>query len=97
MLSTEKLTGFADEASRDIDKQIEATKALGWSAISTRMIGSANIHDMPEDEFQAAADKLDAAGIAVPEFGSAIGNWGKKIDSDFSITLAEIDRAIPRM
>lgn len=97
MLSKEKLTGFADEASRDIDKQIAATKALGWSAISTRMIGNANIHDMPEHEFAAAAEKLDAAGITVPEFGSAIGNWGKKIDSDFSITLEEIDRAIPRM
>ncbi|MFD2256794.1 sugar phosphate isomerase/epimerase family protein [Luteolibacter algae] len=97
MLSTQKLTGFADEASRDLDKQIEATKALGWSAISCRMIGSNNIHDMPEAEFQAAADKLDAAGIHVPEFGSAIGNWAKKIDSDFAITVGEISRAIPRM
>ncbi len=97
MLSIDKLTGFADEASRDLDKQIQATKELGWSAISTRMIGSSNIHDMPEDEFQTAADKLDEADIQVPEFGSAIGNWGKKIDSDFSITVAEIDRAIPRM
>ena len=97
MLSTEKLTGFADEASRDIDLQIRATKDLGWAAISTRMVGNANIHDMPEEDFLAAADKLAAAGIIVPEFGSAIGNWGKKISSDFSITLAEIERAIPRM
>ncbi len=97
MLSTEKLTGFADEASRDIHKQIQATKDLGWSAISTRMVGNANIHDMAEDDFSAAADALDAAGITVPEFGSAIGNWGKKIDSDFAISLAEIERAIPRM
>ena len=97
MLSIEKLTGFADEASRDIDLQIRATKDLGWAAISTRMVGNANIHDMPEEDFRAAADKLAAAGIIVPEFGSAIGNWGKKISSDFSITLAEIERAIPRM
>ncbi len=97
MLSTEKLTGFADEASRDIHKQIAATKALGWSAISTRMVGNSNIHDMPEEDFAATADALDAAGITVPEFGSAIGNWGKKISSDFDITLAEIERAIPRM
>ncbi len=61
------------------------------------MVGNANIHDMPEDEFAAAADALDEAGITVPEFGSAIGNWGKKISSDFDITLAEIERAIPRM
>jgi hypothetical protein len=49
---------------------------------------------MPEEDFLAAADNLDAAGITVPEFGSAIGNWGKKISSDFSITIAEIDRAM---
>lgn len=97
MLSTERLTGFADEASRDIDLQIRATKDLGWSAISTRMVGNMNIHDMPEEDFLAAAAKLDASGITVPEFGSAIGNWGKKISSDFAITLAEIARAIPRM
>lgn len=94
---TQKLTGFADEASRDLEKQIAATKELGWSCISARMIGGANIHELPEDEFHRVADRLDEAGIHVPEFGSLIANWGKKIDSDFSITLAEIERAIPRM
>lgn len=92
-----RLTGFADEASRDLEKQIQATKELGWSAISARMIGSANIHELPEDEFANVADRLDEAEISIPEFGSLIANWGKKIDSDFAITLAEIDRAIPRM
>lgn len=94
---TEKFTGFADEASRDIDLQIAATKELGWNAISLRVVGAANIHDISEAEFIAVADKLDNAGIVVPEFGSAIGNWAKSIESDFSITLAEVDRAIPRM
>ncbi|MFC7335611.1 sugar phosphate isomerase/epimerase family protein [Haloferula chungangensis] len=92
-----KLTGFADEASRDLDKQIAATKDIGWSAISARMVGDKNLHEVPEAEFNDIADRLDAAGIIVPEFGSLIGNWAKKIDSDFDITLAEIERAIPRM
>jgi sugar phosphate isomerase/epimerase len=92
-----KLTGFADEASRDLEKQIAATKELGWSAISARMVGSHNLHELPEPEFQQVADRLDEAGIHIPEFGSLIGNWGKKIDSDFAITLAEVGRAIPRM
>ncbi|MEM1085274.1 MAG: sugar phosphate isomerase/epimerase [Verrucomicrobiota bacterium] len=92
-----KLTGFADEASRDLDQQIAATKAIGWSAISARMVGDHNLHEAPEAEFNDIADRLDAAGIAIPEFGSLIGNWAKKIDSDFDITLGEIDRAIPRM
>jgi sugar phosphate isomerase/epimerase len=96
-MTTPKLTGFADEASRDLDKQIAATKAIGWSAISARMIGEHNLHEMPEAEFALAAGRLEDAGIQVPELGSLIGNWGKSIDSDFAITLAEIDRAIPRM
>jgi len=94
---TSKLTGFADEASRDLDKQIQATKDIGWTNISARMIGGANIHELPEDEFEKVANRLDEAGIHIPEFGSLIANWGKKIDSDFAITLAEIERAIPRM
>lgn len=92
-----KLTGFADEASRDLEKQIQATKELGWSNISARMVGSSNLHELPEAEFEKVADRLDEAGIHIPEFGSQIANWGKKIDSDFAITLAEVHRAIPRM
>jgi len=92
-----QLTGFADEASRDLEKQISATHEIGWSAISARMVGNANLHEVPEDEFHRIADRLDDAGIRIVEFGSLIANWGKKIDSDFGITLAEIERAIPRM
>ena len=94
---TDKLTGFADEASRDLHKQIQATRDIGWSALSARMVGDKNIHELPQDEFDQVADSLDEAGISVPEFGSLIANWGKKITSDFDVTLAEIDRAIPRM
>lgn len=91
------LTGFADEASRDLDQQIAATKDIGWSAISARMVGEHNLHELPEAEFEQVAGRLKDAGIQVPELGSLIGNWAKSIDSDFAITLAEIDRAIPRM
>ncbi len=95
--STDKFTGFADEASRDIEKQIQATKDLGWANISARMVGSANIHDLPEDEFNRIADRLDEAGVKIPEFGSLLGSWGKKIGSDWNVTVGEIDRCIPRM
>lgn len=94
---TSKFTGFADEASRDLEKQIQATKDIGWTNISARMVGNANLHDLPEAEFEKIADRLDEAGIHIPEFGSLLGSWGKKIDSDFGVTLAEIERAIPQM
>jgi sugar phosphate isomerase/epimerase len=91
------LTGFADEASQDLERQIEATKFLGWNAIESRCVGGVNIHDLPEDEFNRVADRLDEAGVSVNCFGSAIANWAKSIHDDFDITLKEIDRAIPRM
>lgn len=91
------LTGFADEAAQDLATQIKATKELGWNAISARGVNGQSIHEMSDEDFNKVADELDAAEIRIPEIGSLIGNWGKKIDSDFDITLGEIDRAIPRM
>ena len=91
------LTGFADEAAQDLATQIKATKEIGWTRISARGVNGANLHELPDDEFDKVACQLDDSGITIPEFGSLIGNWGKKITSDFDITLAEIERAIPRM
>ncbi len=58
-------TGFADEAGDGIETQIEATKALGWSAIEARKIDGAMIHDMPDAAFDVACGKLRDAGVAV--------------------------------
>ncbi len=96
------LTGFADEASPDIDLQIRATKALGWSNIEMRnvSVGGAkpqNLHDVPDADFERIAERLAAAGVRVNCFGSTIGNWAKSILDPFDITLAEVERAIPRM
>lgn len=91
------LTGFTDEAGQDLDTQIKATKELGWKHISLRMIDGVNVHDLPMDTFNSVAERLDSEGIRVIEFGSLIGNWGKSVHSDFAITIAEVERAIPRM
>lgn len=91
------LTGFADEAAQDLAGQIKATQELGWNAIESRSIDGANIHDMPEAAFEAACEQLDEAGIYINCFGSTIANWGKNIEDPFDITMAEVERAIPRM
>ena len=92
-----KLTGFADEAAPDLATQIKATKELGWQYISARGIDGKNIHDLSEPEFDTACGQLEDAGIRIAEFGSLIGSWSKRIDSDFKITLDEVERCIPRM
>ena len=91
------LTGFADEASQNLDEQIKATKELGWNSIESRNIGGKNIHDLSEEDFEKVVEKLESAGVYINCFGSAIANWAKNINDSFDITLAEVERAIPRM
>jgi len=91
------LTGFADEAGKDIATQIRATKELGWRYIESRGIDGKNIHDLSDAEFDCVADALAEAGVKINCFGSAIANWGKAIDQPFDSSLDETRRAIPRM
>ena len=37
------------------------------------------------------------AGVKINCFGSAVANWGKRIDESFDTSLEEAKRAIPRM
>lgn len=91
------LTGFADEAGKDLATQIRATKELGWRWIESRGIGGANIHDLDEAAFERVVDQLAEAGVGVNCFGSTIANWGCSVLDDFSLTLERVERAIPRM
>ena len=91
------LTGFADEAAKDLDGQIRAIKELGWSNIESRNIDGVNIHDLDDKAFDIACGKLADAGIKINCFGSAIANWAKSIEKPFDEDLAATKRAIPRM
>lgn len=91
------LTGFADEAAQDLATQIKATKELGWNAIESRNINGKNIHDISEEDFEKTVQLLEKEQVYINCFGSAIANWAKNIKDDFSITLEEVERAIPRM
>lgn len=92
-----KLSGFTDEAARDLAGQIKVTRELGWSYLSLRMVDGVSIHDLPEVAFEQVCEQIEAAGLQVAEFGTLIGSWSKNIDSDWKITLQEVDRCIPRM
>ena len=58
-------TGFADEAAKNLDQQIAATKKLGWSCIESRAIDGVNIHDLSDEAFDVAAGQLEDADIRV--------------------------------
>lgn len=91
------LSGFTDEAGKDLETQIKAIQTLGWKHLSARTINGTNIHELPKADFEHAANRLEEAGIQVLEIGSLIGNWAKPIDDDFDVTIGEIIRCIPRM
>ena len=91
------LTGFTDEASSNLDQQIQVTKSLGWEYLSARTMGDKNIHEISDAEFEKVCEKLETANIKIAEFGTLIGSWSKTIDSDWAITLEEVKRCIPRM
>lgn len=96
-----KLTGIADEAGASLDVQIKAHQELGWDSIEARVVEfdsvKGNLHEIPDAVFDKVCDRLAEKNMKVCGFGSLIGNWAKKIEDDFSITQAEMDRAIPRM
>jgi len=96
------LTGIGDEAANSLDAQIRAVRDLGWNQLEMRGVevpgfAKANFHDIPDEAFDLALRKLDAAGVGVYCFGSTIMNWAKTINDPFEITLNEAKRAIPRM
>ncbi|MEJ6950368.1 sugar phosphate isomerase/epimerase family protein [Natronospora cellulosivora (SeqCode)] len=92
-------TGFADEVSGNIIKQIEVTKKLGWKNIEARSIDGVNITDISDEKFDEVYHKLQESNIEINCFGSAVANWGKKPGSeeDFKKSIEELKRAIPRM
>ena len=91
------LTGFADEAAKDLAGQIRATQQLGWRYIESRAIDGVNIHDLSEAAFDQACAQLEAGGIRINCFGSTIANWGKDIRKPIDADLEQTRRAIPRM
>jgi sugar phosphate isomerase/epimerase len=99
MEETMYYSGFADEAGASVDKQIQATQALGWDYIESRNIDGENLTDISDRAFETVCEKLAASGVKVNCFGSAIANWGKdpRSEADYLYSLEALERAIPRM
>ncbi|MCE2827438.1 MAG: sugar phosphate isomerase/epimerase [Verrucomicrobium sp.] len=94
--------GIGDEAGNRLESQIQAAHDLGWKHLEARNITlegfpKANLHDLPDAAFDRVEEMLGRAGVSVYCFASTIGNWAKNVEDPFEITLAEVERAIPRM
>ena len=89
--------GFADEAGKTIEEQIEATKRLGWDAIEVRGLEGENFTEISDDRFDRAFETMQAVGVGIAAFGSRLANWARPITGDFQDDVIELKTAIPRM
>ncbi len=85
------ISAFADEASSELDKQIEALKRNGLSYLEPRNI-SGDLTKKSDEELEKIAKKLNEAGIKVSSLGSPIGKFD--IDGDFEEHLKSFHRAL---
>ncbi len=73
MLEYCKISGFADEIDKDVDKQIALLKKLGISYVEFRSGDGKGVADYTEEEAKALKQKFDANGISISAIGSPIG------------------------
>ncbi|NUM56266.1 MAG: sugar phosphate isomerase/epimerase [Candidatus Hydrogenedentes bacterium] len=90
-------SGISDEAGKTIDAQIAAHRELGWDHLELRLVNGTNLTMVGDELFDEVANKVNAAGMKVSCFGSAIANWARPITCDANIDVEDLARAIPRM
>lgn len=73
MINNITISGFADEISPALDKQIEVIKKLGISHIEMRGVNGKGLVEYPLDEVKKIKEKLDENGISLSAVGSPIG------------------------
>ncbi len=82
------ISGFPDEASVDVSRQIALTQEVGFKSLDLRNLEGGNIVDLSVKRAKKIAKEIEAAGLTVNMFGSPIG----KIDiaEDFEIDLERL-------
>ena len=92
-------SGFADEAGKEVETQIRATVELGWSNIEMRDVGSANLTDISDAQFEDVCRQLTEADVKVDCFGSAVAKWSKdpRSEEEFQSSYQSLKRGITRM
>jgi sugar phosphate isomerase/epimerase len=92
------VSGLADEAGDDIETQLKAHLDLDWRSIELRRINGRMLTvDLDDSAFNHALAQIEHLGFKVEAVSSAIGNWSRRIDEDFSADIRELDLTAPRM
>jgi len=82
-----KIYAFSDEASPNIDKQIEALLKNGLNGMEIRNVDGVNVSDITLEKAQEVKEKLDKNNLCVWSIGSPIGKIS--INGDFEDHLTK--------
>ncbi|CAG7656957.1 sugar phosphate isomerase/epimerase family protein [Paenibacillus allorhizosphaerae] len=85
------ITGFADEISGDLEKQMEVLESVGVSHIEFRGVWGKNVLKLTDDELGRVKKLLDARGFRISSIGSPIGKF--KMQDDFQTEIGNMKRA----
>ncbi len=87
-----RISGFADEISKDLDEQIATLQQEGIKFMELRGVWGKNVLELTDEEVAKVAEILKAGGIGVSAIGSPIGKYG--ITDDFSVQMQQLERII---
>lgn len=88
----EKISGFSDEISSDIDVQFEVLSNLGIKYFEPRGVNGKNISTLNDEEVIALKNKMDEYGIKASSIGSPIGKI--KLTDDFGVHFEVFKRVV---
>lgn len=86
------LTGFADEISQDLEKQLDVLESEGIYHLEIRGVWGKNVLKLSGEETVIVKERLDQRGFRVSSIGSPIGKI--KITDDFEPHFEEAKRAV---
>ncbi|WP_437665583.1 sugar phosphate isomerase/epimerase family protein [Sorangium sp. So ce1182] len=84
------LAGVGDEASPDLDGQLETLRRLGFRGIELRTLDGIAIADLDPARFAAAARRIAEEGMSVVALASRIGGWARPVCGPFGRDLGEL-------
>ncbi|MFY4776665.1 sugar phosphate isomerase/epimerase family protein [Metabacillus sp. RGM 3146] len=86
------LTGFADEISPDLNKQLEVLQSEEIKYIELRGVWEKNVLELTDEELHSIKQTLEKGGFKLSSIGSPIGKIS--ILDDFDGHLSRLERAI---
>ena len=90
-------SGFADEISDNIHKQVECLKKLGIEYFEFRSVNGKNTQNLSDEEIKEVMDVLDENNIKVSSIGSPVGTYSLNESLDAQISKLKRNIKIAKM